>query len=820
MTGSTRDIEPYPVANLVQGVSQQSAQQRRDSQCEVQFDCINSPSEGVDARPGARLVKLFAGLTLTGASFSEIIRGSENYVVGVNGTAPFGINLDSGVQSTITGSNTDGYLNATTGYLNKDRIRAITIEDTTFVLNRRVKPLMDSTILSPVVYPAAMVFVRAPAFASGYEVTITGKGSNVGNNVTSQYQCGNSVDDEFRSKTTTIAKKLALGGSQGQTTAGFPDPNPGINGIAGYTAVKAGSSILVNRADNGDFDIATADGQGDDFMYAFKDTIPSYAKLPAKGFTGFTVKVSGEDKTKADDFYVQFKGPASTGFWDEVVAPNTQTTLQKSTMPHTMVLTALDSFTYGSKDWSTRIAGDTDTAKDPGFVGKYPRDLYYHENRLGVLYSGGAVWSKARFPYTFFPDTVQSVLATAPVDVQLIPGKASRGSSDMDFAVQIDESLFMWSPKAQFRISSGTDNFKQDSVAANVSTAYEYSSICDPLALGSFLYFPQDVGPYSAFQSVAYQQGKPNGQLTVTEHVQKYLSSGIRYCTGSDTLNCIFALSDNDPTVLYAYNFLYQQNDYIQSAWNKWRIPGGTLLWATLKSNKLRILQQRTEGVALLEVNLTPKIVDDDLPTNTYYTRLDLRVDQTQVSGLAYNATTQRTSFTLPYTPAAGSPDFRVITKADKVGGFTRGREFPLVSVVGAVVTVKGDLTGYEFYAGHRITSLRQESRFYVRNDKGIVPFDRLTVTSFTVEFSDTGYTRIEVATPNKDTKSYVFDSRTAGLPDSVPGTPRIVTKNVSATVKELAENATITIINDSFMPSRWQSASYGYTGTGKAGLQ
>jgi hypothetical protein len=205
-------------------------------------------------------------------------------------------------------------------------------------------------------------------------------------------------------------------------------------------------------------------------------------------------------------------------------------------MPHKLVNTTLDTFTYSDQDYSTRISGDgINTAKDPGFVGKFPRDIFYYQNRLAILYTGGAVWSKSRFPFTYFPDTAQAALAEAPVDVTLVPGQTTRGASEMDFAVQIDENLFLWSPKAQFRVTSGTDNFKQDSVAANPSTAFLYSRVCDPLAVGSFLYFPADVGPNSSLRSVQFYQGKPNGDITVTNHVadlprqRHQVHDGLRY---------------------------------------------------------------------------------------------------------------------------------------------------------------------------------------------------------------------------------------------------------------------------------------------------
>lgn len=817
MAGQT-DLQTQLVANLVQGVSQQAEQQRRDTQCEAQWDCFNSPSEGAQARPCAEVVKVWAGRTLTGAFLTEIVRDTENYLVGIYNAALFSINLDSGVDGTITQSNADGYLTAIGGAAPKDQFRSVVVEDTTFLLNRLLRPIMD-TPMSAVRYPEALIFVRAGSAANRWKVALTGTNGNTQNFSTS-FRTISAVDNDwaFDSATSNIADRLVNGGSQ----SGGDTPNPmiGINGQNGYSAVRSGSVIKVNRSDHGDFDIATEDGNGDDFMYAFKGKAQSFGKLPARGFDGMVLEVKGDDRSKADSYFVQFQGPSSTGFWNEVVAPNTPTTLAKATMPHALLSTALDTFTYSSKDWSTRIAGDgIDTAKDPGFVGKLPRDIFYHENRLGILYTGGAVWSKARFPFTYFPDTVQAALAEAPVDVTLVPGQTTKGASEMDFAVQIDESLFLWSPKAQFRVSSGQDNFKQDSVAANPSTAYLYSRVCDPLAVGQFLYFPADVGPHSALRSVQFYQGKPNGDITVTNHVADYLADSIRYITASDTLGVMFLVSDNDPTILPVYNFLFEKDEYIQSAWNKWRIPGGNILWASLNDNYLRVLQQRTEGVALLRFNLTPKYVDP-ITDAQYATRLDLRVDETQVASGSYNATANTYSFTLPYTPAVGSPDFRVIVRESLTGGYSRGREFPLVGISGAVVTVKGDLTGYKFYAGHRIRSERTESRFFIRNQQGITPTDRLTVADFTVQFAQTGYTRIEVATPNKDTKSYAWEARTKGLPDSQAGTPVIRTDSLTAPVKGLAEDVSITLVNDSFLPSKWQSASYQYTAVGKAAMK
>jgi hypothetical protein len=798
MATSTSASRTQPVADLIQGVSQQAAQQRRDAQCEEQFDCINSVSDGAAARPPFEVIKVWPGRDWTGAFLRETSHDDENYVVGSVGAEPVAINQDDGTDATITGGNSDGYLDAATGISPRDQFRTQAVEDTSILASRTVAPAMAASPVAASRPPEALIFVRAADFSTKFTVTIGGA-----HPLTATYTTGDAAGDSAATaKTDNIATQLFTA----------------IDGVSGFSAEQDGSVIRVYRADNADFTISSSDGGGDNFLLVFKDDAASFEKLPAKAFVGMILKVRGDKRSQADDYYVQFKGVASNGYWEEVPEPGIATTLNAATMPHLLVNTGLNTFSYGQASWSTRIAGDADTAKDPSYIGKKLREVFYHENRLGLMYNGGAVWSKARFPYTYFPDTVQTVLADAPVDVTLVAGQTSRGASAMDFAVQIDEALYLWATKAQFRIDSGQDPFKQDTVSAKVSTFYEYARECDPWAVGQYLYFGTNVGDYATLRSVQFSNGRPAGSTDVTAHVPKYISSGVRWIVGSDTLRCLFVGSDGDMGSLYLYDWLIQQGEYYQSAWNTWRIPGGSVLWAGITGNLLRILQQRPEGLALLKADLTPRTVDD-VEGAGYLTRLDLRVKESQVSSLAYDAGTDTTSFVMPYKPGT-SPDFLVVVRADKAGGYTRGRAFAVTGIADFTVTVKGDLTGYSFYAGHRITAKRKESRFYVRNDKGVLPTDRLTVNSFTLEFADTGYTRIEVATPNKETMSYVYEGRTIGLPTSVMGAPVIGTDSLTAPVQELAGNVEITLVNDSFLPSYWQAASYDYTAIGKGGLK
>lgn len=779
------------IPNLIQGVSQQAVQQRRDTQCEEQFDCINSIVDGCAARPHFEVVKVWAGRTLTGAFMEAFERSDEYYLVGIYDEAAFAINLDTGVDCTIGGAdypNDTGYLDAVVGVDPRDQFRMQAVEDAIFIANRQTQPAMDPSIVSPALVNEALVWVRG-AVTGASTLDIDGPG---GSDITHA---------NTQNTSTGIATAFEAA----------------VDGVSGFSAERVTSTVRIWRSDNADFSVVTGDGTGDEIVKAYKGFIDGTSKLPAKAFDGMRMEVRGESRTTADNYWLEWVGSTSTGAWRETVAPDTETTIDRETMPHTLRLTAGNTFEWQAESWSTRVAGDDETARDPGFIGSRIRDMFYYKNRLGIVHEGGAVWSKARYPFTFFPDTLQTVLATAPVDVVFGAAQAGKGAVTVDFPVQIDKTLSFWAQGSQFEVTHGQDNFKQESVGADPSTAYEYAPGAKPLALGKFLYFATEAGPWASLFAVPYQNSQAGMERDVTQHVNSYITSGIRKLTGSTVFGQIFIASDGAPSSLYLWSQLFGDGQFLQSAWNTWRIPGGTILWVGLKGNYLRVLQQRAEGVALLRADLTPR-VKDDITGATYLTRLDLRVTQAQVTSLSYDSGTGRTTFTLPYTPTV-TGDMKVVLM-ETVGSEYRGQVFPVVSITGAVVVVTGDLSGgKKFVVGQKISAERTESRFMVRNpDKGALPLDRLTVERFGLEVSSSSYTRIEVTRPNGDTKSYEWEGRTAGLPTSVIGTPILANDMIDVPVDGLATERTIRLVNDSFLPSYWQSASYTYTGIGKAG--
>jgi hypothetical protein len=812
-----------PIPNLIQGASQQSPLQRRDTQCEEQYDCLNSPVEDAIPRPGFNLSRLAASLDLSEAFFQEIGRnGTERYLVAVTDGDLMVFDLEDGTECTVTFPDGKGYL-GTGSVLAKDAFCGASIDDYYFLANKTVLPAMDVTT-SPSRPKEALVHFRAGQYLATYQLAITYNGNvytwaytSPDNSVAAnaKFIATNQLAATFaRALTGSAQTPTTSGTSSGSAAAGVGPVDAGqttgmVGAITatslGFSVALSGNVIRIWRNDGVDFKIDASDGAGNNQIIAIKDEARSFATLPSTAFNGFTVKVKGDSKSKADDYYVTYRSSGSAdGVWEETVAPATLTTLDPDTMPWALVNTAYRTFVFQKNTWGTRIAGDETSAKDPSFVGRKIQDIFADTGkRLGILTPSGPVYSKARDPFTYFADTVQTVLADAPVDLEV-------ASAVLEMVVQASENTFLWSQGGQYRVSSAANEvFKQDTAEAKISTKYKFASKARPLSVAQSLLFAAEPGRFVKIRDLFLVDGRPRGEQDITEHVPKYIPTGVRVIAGSDTLGLGLVLSEGSPTNLYAYNWKFDGNARVQSAWNTWRLPaGGTILWVGLDDSTVNVVVQRSDGVAFLTMDAAPKVTD---PGGDYLTRLDYRVDENQVLK-AFDAGTNITTITLPYTTHADDPDtFEVVVRTSDPSGLKRGRAFKILSRTGAEVEVEGDATGYELYAGFRFSAERIEEGFYLRSEQGVKIADALTVSEIIVSVSETAYTRAEVIKPNGAVDSYLWTGRIIGSQTNLLDEVAIASGPFKIPINSAHDGYKLRLVNDSYLPSRWQAQEVRY---------
>lgn len=819
------------IPNMVQGVSQQAPQQRRDTQCEAQFDCINSPLDGARARPGADLVSFLAGEDFA-ASFSyEISRGDgEHYLVVVTDGDLRVINLDTGALCTVNFPEGKAYLETPVSGSPRDVFSAVTIDDFTFLANREVVPAMSATESAAAANEALLHF-RAGDYETLYQLAIiynskiytwtylTPDNSAAANR---RHISTNQIAATFyRALTGSAATVTATGTNVGSAPYGVGaavvGATTGVTGATtatslGFTVEINGNVLRISRGDAAAFDIDTSDGLGGTHFIGIKGVVQSFTDLPRTAFEGVLVEVRGESGTEEDNFFVEYVGNSATGgYWEETLGPEVPVGLDADTMPWQLVNTALNEFTFEAAPWGQRVVGDEASSKDPSFIGKPIYDLHYSFSRLGILTEGSNVWSKARNPYVFFRDTAQTVLATDPVDITVT---GSRRIALLRQAVEAGDATMLWAPRAQFRIHSNQDRFSQDTVEAPLAATYEFTETCAPLALGKSLYFATDTGPFVTLRDLTLTDGRVVGEVDVTAHIPQYIPANPRFITGSDTMGLVLIVSDDEPAILSAYNMLLSPDERLQSAWNKWRMPAeSTILWVGMTGAVAHLLVQREDGVAVLRLDVSPRLVD---PGGLYHTRLDFRIVETDLAEEpAFDAEENQTTLVLPFeTPEAEEEPEKIIVvvrTANLPDGFPRGRPFPVVSVEGDTVIVQGDATGHELYIGFRISSERTESEFYLRTDNGPKAVDSLQVMEVHFGHAQTGYYRAEVTYDNGKFGQVEWEGRQFGDPANVLDAAVLANGTLKVPVRATHDGYTLRLVNDSFLPSLWQTAKYHY---------
>lgn len=798
MANSTQTVE-----NLIQGTSQQSAQNRRLTQCEEQFDCLNQPVEGCVARSGFDVVKKLFDGDATGMFNAPIFRDKdERYQVFVgNGTIRV-FNVLTGAEATVTITPPAATYLAATG-VPRSVFSLAAAEDVIFLANEEKVPAMG-TVRAPSRPKEAMFYFKAGSYLTTYVISLTFGG------VVYQWQYqtpDNSVVGNAQ-HITTSAICYAL------YNAMVTDPVNSPTSHLGFNMERKGSIMRIWRNDGQDFLIDVQDGQGNTQLLGFKETVGGFDKLPQSGFDGMVFRVLGDAKDDADDYFVEFTGGSSTGVWEECAQPNVLTSLDPATMPIQLKNTAYNTFVLEQAPWGARLAGDETSAKNPSFIGKRIREIAFDNARLLILTQGTVVWSRNENPYVFFPDTVQAKLATAPVDYQV---KASKKIAVLSTVLQTDAATFLWAEDRQFKVDTSDLPFAGENLSIPPSTAFEFNDAVPPFPVGDSVIFVQDNGPWSAVTDIKFREGNPILPPTgLTDHAPNYVPSGLQWMGATDTGKKSVYFAPTTPNQLYVYEWHFSEERRVLSAWQTWRLPEDcVILWGVFDKAILYLSVQRPDGVYLIKTSFAPYQVDPDAGAK-YVTRLDLRVTEAAMV-VTYDAGTQTTSFKLPYL-VPDVENYRLVSRA-AFEDRSRGTQLTFSGTATedgvTILHVFGDHRGLALYGGWRISSERLEGQFFPRNEEGgYAHTERCTVAYYTANHSKSGYYRLEKVDPvtREVTGREEMTGRYNGDPENQFGEPILKTGSTKLAVAALNDQCRIRLINDTFLPSAWQSAVWEFS--------
>jgi hypothetical protein len=666
----------------------------------------------------------------------------------------------------------------------------------------REKTVAMSATTSPSWGTKSMVFIKSADYATTYSITV--------NSTTVTYttaSAGSSVPS-------TVDIALNLRNSLA-TALG-----------AGWTITASDYIVRITKNDGTDYTLGSSDTRIGTATVPIKGTVDTISDLPTKAEHGFIVKIIGSAASGADDYYVKFVANTGSGFghgvWQETVAPGIQYLFDAATMPHVLVRENDGTFTFRKFTWSGRIAGDAVTAPNPSFVGSTIQNVNLFRNRLALLADENVIMSAADAYDRFWPESVQTVVDSDPIDLSAGSRKINLLTSSLAFA----DVLLVFSRNGQFRLSGG------NAVAASLTpktatitqiTAFEMSQTVDPVIVGRTMYFPVPRGEYGGLREffLPDASGPVPTSEEVTAAVPRFLPSNLSNLVATAAEEAVYAVSKDEPRRVYLYKFLFQGDNKLQSAWSYWEFNAGkSVIGVDLVDSDLYVVVQYSDGVYLEKIVTHPETVDAgttvEMLVDRKVTEASCSVALTTPSGLDTQST-----ITLPYPINTSTSNMAVVGRFFAGNSLAHGQVVQILSSTAAggaggngTLTVRGDLTGAEFFVGELYNMTYEFSTQYLKEQPpgggmAVISGPKLQLRTWTMLFDKSSSFSIKITPRGRDTMTYPYTGFEVGDQEVSLGELALRTSRFRVPVMAQNIEAKIEIVSGSPLPCRLQSAEW-----------
>lgn len=619
------------VKNLKGGISQQPDILRFSNQGQMQVNGWSSETQGLQKRPPTTFLKRIYEVGSLGSKplVHLINRDSvEQYYVAFTGSGVV-VNDLKGNSYAVRGYN--GYANTANP---RTDLRAITIADYTFVVNRKSPVQMNSALTWPsygALNRRCLINIRGGQYGRLLRVVINGaivgsiqmpNGSAEKVPAGQPYAGMNQVD---MTDATWIANEMAI-----QIRAALSPSGWWAESGPGWVMVIAPSGVINS--------VATFDGYAGQLMSGFIHQVQTFNKLPAQAPDGYIVEITGESAKSGDNYWVVYDAVAQV--WKETSKPGIVTGLNPNSMPHALVRASDGQFDWKPLSWSPRTAGDDDTNPMPSFVGNTINDVFFFRNRLGFLSGENVVMSRTSKYFNFFPASVATLSDDDPIDVAISHNRISI----LKYAVPFSEQLLLWSDQAQFVLSSN-GILSSKSIQLDLTTEFDVSDGARPFGLGRGVYFAAPRASFSSLKRYYAIQDVSDVKSAedVSAHVPSYLPNTVFNLHGSGTENFLSILSDGDPGKVFIYKFLYLDEKLVQQSFSHWDFGANTRVLASASiGSYCYLILERPEGITLERMEFTQHTIDFSIEPYRAY------MDMKKVVTLgAYNIDTNLTELDL-----------------------------------------------------------------------------------------------------------------------------------------------------------------------------
>lgn len=535
-------------------------------------------------------------------------------------------------------------------------------------------------------------------------------------------------------------------------------------------------------------------------------------------------QIIGDSDNQFDTYYAKKSG----GRWFEWVAPGITYEFDADTMPHQIQITVdpLDLVTgysslFTTCDWKDREVGDANSNKIPSFIGSKINGLGFKSDRLGILAGKGATFSETGEHLNLWRTTVTAVLDTDRIDFQV----AADGACALHWAQPLGKSLILIGDR-QFSLD-GAPLFSPRTLSSTQSTTYPASSKCNPVSMGSNVYFVSDTASSSQIWELYVQDNEVTTDAAdITAHIPTYIQGDLVQLAANPSVDMLFGRRHEDNKI-FAYRAYWQGDEKVQSAWGTWEFAGITICGMFSVQEFLYLIYKGGDNDYYLgRLNLKNRSVSPTMMNMTVASspsHIPVHLDhQLLVEGL-YDSGSDRTLFVhrFPIMDPAYVERARLLFTA----GTNSGKIITLDGTGGIPVSAYSSDLGFYLegdHSGYVIIGLAFRSEFtfsqqFFSDGQRAVLASRTQLRTMTLAYRDTAFFQTEVkvmgaslqVTEVQPALVSTFASRTLGNEDFELNAPQSSTGTYRFPVLGQNTDTKITISNDGHMPASIISAEW-----------
>ena len=799
------------IPTLLRGISQAADSTKQADHADIQDNANSNPVLGLTKRSGTQFLTTLSSSTVGNVHIQTINRDTNERYVAIFSNGNVKVYDIDGTEKTVTKPDGTNYLNTSTP---RSVIKTVTIADYTFVVNTSITVAMDSAVSAGNI-TQAVVFINSVSDKTTYSVTVDGV----------------TVTDDTTSDSTLSTTQVAT------------DLQSGLNsGLTGFTIARNGPVIHIKKNDGSNFSIDGNDTQGNTQLTVVKDSVQRFTDLPTVSPNGYVVEIKGDESTNFDNYYVKFVtnngGTFEEGQWEETLEPGITYKFNYDTMPHVLIRQADGNFRFARVDgdsytlsgvsytlpkWGERTVGDLDSAPNPSFVGGKINNVFFFRNRLGFLADDNAILSRVSEFFNFFPETVLSVIDSDPIDVAASHTKVAI----LKHAVTMGEQLILFSDQTQFVLTSSSDSLTPKTANVVVATEFESSDLAQPVGSGSSIYYLTNKGSFAGVREYITQENVAiKDASNITIHVPRLIPSNIFKLAVSTNEDVLILLGSDNPNKLYINRWLYGDNfQKILNSWSTFTLNSAkSIRNIDFIGTDLFMVVEEANGTTLEKIPFEAEFRE----TNAEFEyHLDHKVTEATTGvSVAYNATTDVSTFTVPYRLNGAMSvvgrylgDGETSTFVDTQGNtktLKPGQALQTTNTANgstATITASGDFRNSKFIIGEPFLMHYRFSQQRLTeggsNNAGEIVSGRLQLHHFYIKFEDTGFFQVEVTPENRDTSTHKFTGRLLGSASASIGQINLETGTFRVPIMSRADRVNIDVKNDTFLPTQLSSAEF-----------